>query len=536
MNTRAGRRLTMGGLRRRFLDLPVAVKLTGLVGAGLVALAICVVVTTNIDRTAERTAERLENINAAGALVLQLDRLASELKVSGLQALVDQNPQRQTAELQRKIDATEDLLTRLEAIELPGALDTAVGRIRAVYTDYTTVITLFVTNAGRDQAQARLSWEQISVDNYLTSAVLENERALFAGTIARAEAQADDARTGNRRILWLTVGLATLILIVLARYVVRSVTEPLQQVRRSLQAMARGDLTVKAEVTSRDEVGTMARALDEAQNGVRNVIDSVSAAAHSVAAAAEEMTANSDTMAGSARKASDQADNAAGGAVTVSENVNTVAGGTDEMGLSIREISHNAQEAARIASQAVTVAEATTAQVGKLGESSQEIAEVIKVITGIAAQTNLLALNATIEAARAGESGKGFAVVANEVKELAQETATATEDIARRVEAIQADTSGAVAAIGEISEVIAQINSFQATIASAVEEQTATTSEMTRSISAAADGAGSIAANIAGLASAVRVTSEGVEQSQQAVAELSTMAHDLQRLVSHFRS
>ena len=160
--------------------------------------------------------------------------------------------------------------------------------------------------------------------------------------------------------------------------------------------------------------------------------------------ASEELSAVVEQMSGSAEETSAQAGLVSAAAEEVSRNVQTVATGTEEMSASIREIAQNATEAARVAAQAVGVAETTNATVAKLGESSAEIGNVVKVITSIAEQTNLLALNATIEAARAGEAGKGFAVVANEVKELAQETRKATEDIGQRIEAIQADTAAAV--------------------------------------------------------------------------------------------
>jgi methyl-accepting chemotaxis protein len=523
-------------VRTRFLDLRVGVKLTLLVAASLLALATCLGVTIAADHAAATAAGQQERLNQAGSLVLSLDQLASELRVNGLESVIRNDPSAQVALLKTQVDNAQTTLAALKAVQLPSALATGRERIATAYAGYIDVLTRFVASAAAGQAQAKLSWEQIGADNYLTSAVLQNERAVFAKAITLADNAAESTRHRAQYAMIITAVVAALVLCVLARIVVTSITGPLERVRSALQAMANGDLTVDAVVKSNDEVGQMGRALGDAQRGMRDLVGSVSSSAHAVAAAAEEMTSTSSTMTDSASEAAGQARGVSESADIVSGNVENVAKGADEMGASIREIAQNATEAARIAGSAVSVAEATTAQVGKLGESSQQISTVVKVITGIAAQTNLLALNATIEAARAGESGKGFAVVAGEVKDLAQETARATEDIARQVEAIQADTAGAVTAIGEISAVIAQIHDFQATIASAVEEQTATTNEMSRSAAAAAAGVGGIATNIGGLAAAAQVTTEGVHQSQQAVAELSRMAHELQTMVAHFRA
>jgi len=66
----------------------------------------------------------------------------------------------------------------------------------------------------------------------------------------------------------------------------------------------------------------------------------------------------------------------------------------------------NANEAARVARQAVDVAAKTNETITKLGNSSAEIGAVIYVITSNAEQTHFLALNANIVAIRAGEAGR----------------------------------------------------------------------------------------------------------------------------------
>ncbi|MDI6100943.1 methyl-accepting chemotaxis protein [Actinoplanes sp. NEAU-A12] len=361
---------------------------------------------------------------------------------------------------------------------------------------------------------------------------------LQAAEEAGADMMAAEGAGEYGQAVWLTLtGLALgfMFAAFIGFGVMRLIKRQLATVSAALNAVADGDLTVPAEVRSRDELGQMAQATNRAREGLLTSVRKLNHGAEVLGDVTERLTTITTRLDAEAREASEQAGLVAGTAGEVSASVQSVAAGSDEMGASIREISENANNAAQVASGAVGVAQATNDTVAKLGTSSEEIGNVVKVITAIAEQTNLLALNATIEAARAGELGKGFAVVATEVKDLAQETAKATEDIAHRVEAIQADTSSAVVAIQEISRIISEINDYQVTIASAVEEQTATTNEMSRSIGEAANGSSVIAGNINAVASAAHATTAALGEAEASVTELTQVAGELREVVQHFR-
>lgn len=342
-------------------------------------------------------------------------------------------------------------------------------------------------------------------------------------------------KVGERTMQIFCVSGALVLALAFVWFISRSITRPLANAVRLVEAVSTRDLTARVENDARDEIGQICRALNTMVEQLRASIRSIGDNAQSVATSSHELSAVSGEVSANSEETAAQGRVVADAASQVSRNIQTVATASEEMSASISEIARNASQASRVATQAVGVAERTNATMTKLGASSAEIGNVLKVISSIADQTNLLALNATIEAARAGELGKGFAVVANEVKELARQTAKATDEITHKIGNIQTDAQGAMQAIREISTIIKEINDIQTVIAGAVEEQAATTNEISNNTHQAARASTEIARNIASVADAAKGTTAGATQTAGAAAELSRLASDLRRVVDQFR-
>ncbi|GAT69321.1 methyl-accepting chemotaxis protein [Planomonospora sphaerica] len=529
-------------LRGRFADLRISTKM--LVAVALVAVMAGVIGVTALSRmsTMNEDMRSMGRANTNQAALGEVRARMADMYNTSVGAVLERAPEKRAERTRQVHDYTDQVTAAFEAYRADVAdyqpLQQDLAAFEEVWQEFEVLRDAVMFGAplpagsGTDLAQAATRLGETSMElNVLMDKLVDNERKASEMMVAAGNAGYEDARVSV--IVLLTVGLA--LSVVVALLIARTMVGTLRKLSQTLSAMARGDLTRTVEVTSRDEVGEMAVAVNQATGSMRRAMEALATSADTLAASSTELSGVSDRIAASADEASTQAGNVAAAAGQVSHNVQTVSAGSEEMGASIREIAHNAGEGAKVASKAVEVAASTNETVAKLGASSAEIGSVIKTITSIAEQTNLLALNATIEAARAGDAGKGFAVVAGEVKDLAQETAKATEDISKRVEAIQADTESAVAAIAEISAIIGRINDYQLTIAGAVEEQTATTGEMNRSVAEAAQGSADIAANISVLAGAARVTAEGVGESQRAAAELAGLSARLHTLVSGFR-
>ncbi|MGE0878034.1 MAG: methyl-accepting chemotaxis protein [Acidimicrobiia bacterium] len=357
-------------------------------------------------------------------------------------------------------------------------------------------------------------------------------------TAAAAKEVAATSRLVNSRTAMLVVLLLVAVAGALAFALImgRRIALPLIAVRDVLHRVAQGDLSGRVDITTNDEVGQMAAALNSSLDGLSDTFAQLGEGAARLTATAAELDAVAVSMTKSADVAAAEAGEVSSAAGVVASNVQSVAAGAEEMGASIGEIASGAAGAANVASAAVDAANRAAGTITRLGTSSTEIGDVVRVITTIAEQTNLLALNATIEAARAGETGRGFAVVANEVKKLAQQTAEATADVAGRIARIQGDSSAAVGATTEISDVILRISDAQQSIASAVEEQTAATTGISYNVTEAAMGAERIAESIANVARVARDASEAAERTRSATGDVVRVSSELAGAVARYRT
>jgi methyl-accepting chemotaxis protein len=393
------------------------------------------------------------------------------------------------------------------------------------------------TAATATTADSLVNNDEVAIYNAGAGAVNDLAARLAKQQDATAAATAAVGSTARTTIL-ITAVLALLLAAAAAWAITGSIVTPLQRLRDRLDDIAHGDgdLTARLDSHGRDELSEVSGLFNTFVEQIAGTVRDVATSAGTLAAATEQLTGNSAMIAAASQEASAQAGMVADASGHLSGSVDGFSTAAGELGQSIGEIAQNASAAARVAANAVDLAQQTTQTVDRLGRSSAEITAVVQMITGVAEQTNLLALNATIEAARAGDAGKGFAVVASEVKDLAQETARATADITTRIEQIQAETAEAVTAIDQIAEVIAQINDYQASIAGAVEQQTATAAQLNSTVADAAADTQHISSNVAGVADAAHTTARSVGECQQAVAELARMSAHLQQTVSRFRT
>jgi methyl-accepting chemotaxis protein len=358
----------------------------------------------------------------------------------------------------------------------------------------------------------------------LVKAVVKPLQTLIPLAQKRSQDTYENAISSSRSLLVLGLSGAVLclaLLAVTALLTIRSILQPLAQVRRSMLSIASGDLCSDLPAARSDELGSMVQALHGMQDSLSDLVQQVRSAAHSIAIASSEVASGNADL-------SDRTEHAA-------SNLQATASSTDRLSVAVGQSAEAAQQASQLASSAAQVAERGGQAVRdvmhtmeNITASSRRIADIIGVIDGIAFQTNILALNAAVEAARAGEQGRGFAVVASEVRSLAGRSAEAAKEIKQLINAsVQGVQTGATQ--------VEQASKTMAEIVAAVRQVTTTIEGVSVASNAQSGGIHGINTAVNQLEQVTQQNAALVEQSSAAAHSLQDQAQKLTQLVGRFR-
>jgi len=388
-----------------------------------------------------------------------------------------------TAEWQEKLNAAEKLYENSYEPKLKQAVEAAQG-------------------AGSTSSASSLLKEASTVGDQIL-----NTYQQFMSVRLQNSKTSYDENTAETRIIFIVIliiaAFSLVVAVTLEVRITKSISKPLNELSDSAVQLSYGNLKVRSNYISEDEIGVASAALNDSFASLQDVVSEVSQILEDISKGkydhTEVRTYKGDfapiskalniilnnlneiftSINESAAQVESGSSEVANGAQALAQGATEQASSVEELSSQIEEVSKKVQENSTgitaIASEmnsAASQAETGNEQMNEMltamnniATSSEEIGKIIKVIDNIAFQTNILALNASVEAARAGAAGKGFAVVAEEVRNLASRSA----DAAKQTSVLIASSTGKVQdgltladntakALSEIAESIQTIN------------------------------------------------------------------------------